>query len=63
MSPSSAEDDFTTHTLPLSEEINPSLPAKSAVTFFGGNARRGNTGILQGPPIVASRPISKLRGK
>lgn len=38
---------------PLSEDINPSLPAKTAVAFSEENDRQDNTYIPQGPPIVA----------
>lgn len=45
---------------PLTEDINPSLSAKSATTFSVENARQDNTYIPQGPPIVA---LTRLKAK
>ena len=39
------------------EDINPSEPDKLAVTFAE------NTDVSQGPPIVSSRPITRLKAK
>jgi hypothetical protein len=47
----------------LTEEINPSLSAKSSVTFSERNAKQDNTDVAQGPPIVAFRPIARLKAK
>ena len=50
--------------MPLSlEEINPSVSDKPAVTFFEENARQDNTDDPQGPPIVSSGPITRLKTK
>ena len=43
------------------EEINPLESDKSALTFSEENAREDNTDIPQGPPIVSSRPIARLK--
>lgn len=46
---------------PLTEEINPSLSAKTTMTFSEENARQDNTYIFQGhPPIVA---LTRLKAK
>lgn len=45
----------------MTGEINLSLSAKSAVTFYKGDARQDNTDVLQGLPIVASRAIIRLK--
>lgn len=45
---------------PLIGEINLSLTAKPAVAFPEGDASQDNTDVLQGPPIDASRPVTKL---
>lgn len=44
--------------LPLTMEINLSLSAKPAVAFLEGDASQDN--MDQGPPIDASRPITRL---
>lgn len=49
--------------MPSTEEMNTSLPANPAVTFSNGDARRDNTGVLQGLQIVDSKPISRLKTK
>lgn len=53
-----------THTLgyilPSTEEISPSLSAKAAVSF-SGNARQATAGAPRSAPIVASRPITRLK--
>lgn len=33
------------------------------MTFSEGNAKQDNTDVPQGPPIVASRTVSRLRPK
>jgi len=43
--------------------INPSLSDKLAVTFSKENARQDNTDVPQGPPIVSSRPITRLKAR
>jgi hypothetical protein len=45
------------------EEINPSESDKPAVIFSEENAEQDNTDIHQGPPIVSSRPVSRLKAK
>ena len=49
--------------LPLPEEINPLLSAKPVVTFSEGYTRQDNIDVPQGPPIVATRPIARLKSK
>lgn len=50
--------------LPCSpEEMNPSVSAKPAVSFSEGNARQDSTDVCQGPLIVASRPVARLKEK
>lgn len=44
--------------MPLTKEINSSLPSKLSLTFFRGDVRQDNTDILQGPLIVISGPIT-----
>lgn len=44
---------------PFTEEINPSL----FVTFSEGSVSQDNTDVPQGPPIVASRSISRIEAK
>jgi hypothetical protein len=39
------------------------LSDKPAVTFSEENARQDNTDVPQGPPIVSSRPITRLKAK
>lgn len=46
--------------IPLTKEICSSLSFKLSVTFFKGNVRRDNTDVLQGPPIVISRSITRI---
>lgn len=48
---------------PLNEEINPSLSVKLAVTVTEGDVRHDYTDVPQGPPIVASRPILRVKAK
>lgn len=45
------------------KEINPSVFDKPVVTFSEENARQDNTDVPQGPPIVSSRPITRLTAK
>lgn len=45
---------------PLTGEINPSLSAKPAVAFPEGDASQDNTDVPQGPPIDASRSVTRL---
>ena len=45
-----------------SGEIN-LLSAIPAVLFSEVNARQDNTDVPQGPPIVASRPITRFKAK
>lgn len=45
------------------EEINPSVSDKPAVTFAEGNARQDNIDVSQSPPMVSSRPITRLKAK
>lgn len=33
------------------------------MTFSAGNARRNDTDVTQSPPIIASRPITRLKAK
>jgi hypothetical protein len=47
----------------LPEEINPPESDKPIVTFTEENARQDNTDVSQGPPIVSSRPIARLKAK
>jgi hypothetical protein len=47
----------------LHKVINPSEFNKPAVTFFEETNRLDNTDVLQGPPIVSSRPITRLKAK
>jgi hypothetical protein len=42
-------------------EINSSLTAEPKVTFPEEDARQDNTGVPQNPPVVASRPITRLK--
>lgn len=49
--------------LPLTEKINPSLSANNAVTFSEGDAKKNNTGVFQGPAVVASRPLTTPKAK
>jgi len=50
--------------LPFSpEEISPSQSDKPEVTFSEENARQDNTDVPQGPPIVSSKPITRLKVK
>lgn len=49
--------------LPLTEKINPSLSANNAVTFSEGDAKENNTGVFQGPAVVASRPLTTPKAK
>ena len=44
------------------EEINSAKSDKQAVTFTEENARQDNT-VSQVPPIVSSRPITRLKAK
>ena len=44
---------------PFTEEINPSL----FVTFSEGSVSQDNTDVPQGPPIVASKLIARLKTK
>ena len=39
------------------------MAVKPAVTLSEGNGRQNNTDVLQGPPIVASRLITRLKAK
>lgn len=39
------------------------MSAKPVVTFSEENAKQDNTDVPQGPPIVASRPITRLKAK
>ena len=51
-------------TLPFPpKEINLSLSDKPAVTFSEENATQDNIDVPQGPPIVASRSISRIEAK
>jgi hypothetical protein len=45
------------------EEINPSESHKPVVTSTEENARQDNNEVPQGPPIVSSRPITRLKAK
>ena len=45
------------------EEINPSDSDKPAVTFAEENVRQSNTDVPQGPLIVSSKPITRLKAK
>jgi hypothetical protein len=36
---------------------------KPAVTFTEENARQDNTDVSQSPPIVSSRPVTRLKAK
>jgi hypothetical protein len=45
------------------EEINSAESDKPAVTFTEENARQNNTDVSQGPPIVFSRPVTRLKAK
>lgn len=49
--------------LPLTQEVNPSLSANPSVTFSEGDAKQNNTGVFQGPAVVASRPLTTLKAK
>lgn len=48
---------------PLTEEISPVLSAKSAMTFFERDIRQSNPDVPQGPPILASRAITRFKAK
>ncbi|XP_026641285.1 Friend virus susceptibility protein 1-like [Microtus ochrogaster] len=48
---------------PFTEEINPSLTAKPAVTFSEEDANQGNTDVLESPPIAPSRCITGPKAK
>ena len=39
------------------------MSAKPAATFPEGDARQDNTDVPQGPPRVASRPVTRLKAK
>lgn len=39
------------------------MSAKPTVTLLEGNGRQDNTDVLQGTPIVASRPKRRLKAK
>jgi hypothetical protein len=45
------------------EEINFAESDKPAMTFTEENARQDNTDVSQGPPIVSSRPITRIKAK
>jgi hypothetical protein len=45
------------------EEINSAESDKPAVIFTEENARQDNSDVPQGPPVVSSRPITKLKAK
>jgi hypothetical protein len=45
------------------EEINSAESDKPALTFTEENARQDNTDVSQGPPIVSSRPVTRLKTK
>ena len=47
----------------MTEEINPSLSAKPAVTFSERNAKQENNDVAQGTPIVAFRLITRHKAK
>lgn len=49
--------------LPLPEEINPLLSAEPVDTFSEGCTRQDNIDVPQGPPIVATTPIARLKSK
>ena len=65
----SAEDVFTPSPLQyqpfstLTEEINPSLSAKPAVTFSEENAKKDNASVPRDLPIAAYRPVTTLKAK
>lgn len=48
---------------PLTEEISPVLSAKPAMIFSERDGRQSNTDITQGPPILASRTITRFKAK
>ena len=45
------------------EETNSAESDKPAMTFTEENARQDNTDVSQGPPIVSSRPVTRLKAK
>jgi hypothetical protein len=44
-------------------EINSAESDKPAVIFTEENARQNNTDVSQGPPIVSSKPMTRLKAK
>jgi hypothetical protein len=45
------------------EEINSAESDKPAVTFTEENASQDNNDVSQGPPIVSSRPVTRIKAK
>ena len=45
------------------EEINSAESNKPAMSFTEEYARKDNTDVSQGPPIVSSRPVTRLKAK
>jgi hypothetical protein len=47
----------------LTEEINPSLNAKPAVTLSEGSARQDSSDVPQDPAVVTASSITRLKGQ